>query len=274
MHHPAESRITIVTVSLNNRTGLEKTIRSVISQRKISVEYIVIDGGSEDGSLEIIKKHGLNIAAWISEPDQGPYYAMNKGIGLATGEWINFLNAGDVFLGSDSLSGIIQQLRHDGIDAIYGDSLADYVDFKVYRKARPFEELWKGMIFSHQALLMRASLLKEERFDTRYPKIADYDMILRCMRDPARVRYIPVPLVICDAFGISNKGQAFILREYYRRARKSLRMDFVRKLYYIKMSVFLSIVDLIKMMLPERLFIVMIRLFRKNILSQKKIGQG
>jgi len=267
MHHPAESRITIVTVSLNNRTGLEKTIRSVISQRKISVEYIVIDGGSEDGSLEIIKKYGLNIATWVSEPDQGPYDAMNKGIGLSTGEWINFLNAGDVFLSSDSLSGIIQQTRHDGIDAIYGDSLADYGDFKVYRKARPFEELWKGMIFSHQALLMRASLLKEERFDTRYPKIADYELILRCLRDPARVRYIPVPLVICDAFGISNKGQASILREYYRRAKQSQRMDFSRKFYFLKMFVFLYVIDLVKMILPERLFTVMIRLFRKNLIS-------
>lgn len=261
-----QPKISIITVVRNAAEELEKTIQSVLGQSYPQIEYIIIDGGSEDGSLEIIKKYGLNITAWISEPDQGPYDAMNKGIGLSTGEWINFLNAGDVFLGSDSLSGIIQQLRHDGIDAIYGDSLADYVDFKVYRKARPFEERWKGMIFSHQALLMRASLLKEERFDTRYPKIADYDLILRCMRDPARVRYIPVPLVICDAYGISNKGQASILREYYRRVKQSQRMDFSRKFYFLKMFVFLSVIDLIKMILPERLFTVMIRLFRKNLI--------
>jgi putative colanic acid biosynthesis glycosyltransferase len=272
MHDPTDTRISVITVNLNNSAGLEKTILSVISQQDVSIEFILMDGGSEDGSQDIIKKNSLYITRWVSEPDHGPYDAMNKGIEFATGEWIVFLNSGDVFFGPDILSRITTHLRQDVIDAVYGDSLADYGDFKVYRKARLFEERWKGMIFSHQALFMRTSLLKKERFDARYSRIADYDLVLRCLTDAKQVTYLPIPLVICDAYGISNKGQASILRDYYRRATKSMRIDFVRKLYYIKAFIFLFLVDFIKMILPKRLFTLIIRLFRKNIISQKKIG--
>lgn len=264
-----DTRISVITVNLNNGAGLEKTIRSVISQRNISIEYIVIDGGSGDGSLEIIKEYEPYIAIWISKPDYGPYDGMNKGIGLSTGEWIIFLNAGDVFCGPDSLSGIFYQLNDTGIDAVYGDSLADYGNYMVYRKAGPFKELWKGMIFSHQALLMRSSLIKEEQFDIVCRRIADFDLVLRVLNNSERVRYEPVALVICDAYGISNKDQASILREYYRRAKQSYKMDFIRKFYYLKMFVFLSFIDLIKIMLPERLFPVMIRLSGMKLIVKK-----
>lgn len=264
---PSQPKISIITVVRNASEELEKTIKSVISQNFPQIEFIIIDGGSTDGAVEVIKAYASSISYWISETDQGPYDAMNKGIGLATGEWIHFLNAGDVYFSPDSLSGIIQQLRDKGIDAVYGDSLADYGDFKVYRKAGNFENIWKGMIFSHQALLLKASLLKEEWFDIRYPKIADYDLVLRILRDANRVKYEPVPLVICDAYGISNKGQAFILREYYRRAKQSQRMDFNRKLYYLNMFLFLLVIDLVKMILSKRQFTAMIHLFRKNKLS-------
>lgn len=269
----SQPKISVITVVRNAAEELEKTIQSVISQNFSQIEFIIIDGGSTDGMVDVIKAYESSISYWISEPDQGPYDAMNKGIGHATGEWINFLNAGDVFFCPDSLSGIVQQLRNKGIDAVYCDSLADYGDFKVYRKAGTFENIWKGMIFSHQALLIKASLLKEEWFDIRYPKIADYDLVLRILRDANRVKYEPVTLVICDAYGISNKGQAIIQGEYYRRARKSLRMGFVRKLYYIKMFLFLTFVDLMKPLIPKRNFTYMIRIFKQNAIFKTKIGQ-
>lgn len=262
-----QPKISIITVVRNAADELENTIQSVISQNFPQIEFIIIDGGSTDSTVEVIKAHVAHISCWISEPDQGPYDAMNKGINLASGEWIIFLNAGDVFFSPDSLSGIVQQLRNEDIDAVYGDSLADYGDFNVYRKAGTFKNIWKGMIFSHQALLLKASLLKEEWFDIRYPKIADYDLVLRILRDTNRVKYEPVPLVICDAFGISNRGQACILREYYRRAKQSQRMDFNKKLYFLNMFLFLSVIDLVKMILSKRQFISIIRLFRKNTLS-------
>jgi len=264
MNFPADNLITIVTVSLNNRAGLEKTMCSVISQRDAPFEYIVVDGGSDDGSVEIIKEYGHNLAKWISEADNGPYDAMNKGIGLASGEWIIFLNAGDIFNDHNALSAIYQQLGSNEIEALYGDSFADYGDFKIYRKAGPFREIWKGMIFSHQALVMRSSLLKNNGFDTSYPKMADYDLILRCLQKPGRVRYLAVPFVICDAKGISTRGQRAILQDYYRRSKQTYHMVFSRKVYFFKTYIFLVIIDLAKMVLPEKFYYRMIRLIRKK----------
>ena len=267
MNFQPEHLVSIVTVSLNNRTGLEKTICSVISQQNISFEYIVVDGSSNDGSADVIKKYRHNLAAWLSEPDKGPYHAMNKGAGLAKGEWIIFLNAGDVFYERECLSRMTRFLSDPAIDAIYGDSLADYGSFRIYRKAGPFRDIWKGMIFSHQALLIRLSLVKESGFNTSLPKIADYDLVLRKLRDPARVAYKPVPLAICDAYGISAKGQAAILRDYYHCSGKYFRIGFARKLYFLKTYIFLKIIDIIKKMIPERTYYGITRLIRNKQIS-------
>ncbi len=264
MNLQPEHLVTIVTVSLNERAGLEKTICSVISQQNVKFEYIVVDGGSNDGSVDIIKEYGHNLAAWLSEPDKGPYDAMNKGIRLAKGEWIIFLNAGDVFFDRESLSGMNQFLSDTNIDAVYGDSLADYRDFQIYRKAGPFGDIWKGMIFSHQALLLRLSLMKDVGFDTRHPKIADYDLVLRCLPDPARVAYLPVPIAICDAFGISARGQAEVLRDYYRCSGEHFTMGFSRKLYFLKNFIFLKMIDISKKILPEKTYYGITRLIRKK----------
>ena len=92
MHYP---KISIITINLNNKTGIEKTIQSVISQTHGNVEYIIIDGGSNDSSIDVIRKYADKINYWISEPDKGVYNAMNKGIAKATGEYCLFLNSGD-----------------------------------------------------------------------------------------------------------------------------------------------------------------------------------
>jgi len=101
-----EIKVTIITVTYNAERFIERTIQSIIGQDYPNIEYIVIDGGSDDDTINIIKKHEEYIAYWISEPDGGIYDAMNKGIEVATGEWINFMNAGDTFSHASVLSHI------------------------------------------------------------------------------------------------------------------------------------------------------------------------
>ena len=100
--------ISVVTVSYNAVTTIEKTILSVINQNYSNIEYIVIDGGSIDGTVDIIKKYADKITYWVSEPDKGIYDAMNKGIIVATGEWINFMNTGDTFYNENVFSEIFE----------------------------------------------------------------------------------------------------------------------------------------------------------------------
>ncbi len=114
-----QPKVSIVTVVYNDAKGLEKTIKSVINQTYKNVEFIIIDGGSTDGTVEIIKKYEDYIDYWVSEEDKGIYDAMNKGIKAATGTWINFMNAGDVFVDCEVLSSI-DFLAYQNLYLIYG----------------------------------------------------------------------------------------------------------------------------------------------------------
>lgn len=107
-------RISIITVNFNNKDGLERTIKSVISQKPELYEYIIIDGGSTDGSVDVIKKHSQHIHYWVSEKDNGIYHAMNKGIAVATGDYCNFLNSGDTYHDSYVLSRLAQSNKMGG----------------------------------------------------------------------------------------------------------------------------------------------------------------
>lgn len=259
---PGDHHITIVTVSMNNRAGLENTIRSVISQQKAKFEFIVVDGGSHDGSAEIIEQYRQDLSAWISEPDKGPYDAMNKGIAMSKGEWIIFLNSGDIFHDNLSLSQMAELIADHNTDAVYGDNLADYHDFYVYRKAGPMKDIWKGMVLSHQALLIRKSLVKEKGFNIKLSKIADYELILRRLPDPERVRYLSSPVVICDAYGISVSGQAAVVKDFFRISRQFNTMTLSRRFYFLKTYILASLIDFVKMILPEGLYFRMIGLLK------------
>ncbi len=119
--HP---KISIVTVCYNAERNIEKTILSVINQTYDNIEYIVIDGGSNDGTLSVINKYASKIDKVISEPDKGIYDAMNKGITLAKGDWINFMNAGDSYVDSCVLK-LVSDNINSNCDMIYGDIILE-----------------------------------------------------------------------------------------------------------------------------------------------------
>ena len=113
--------ISIITISYNAVKDIENTILSVLNQTYPNIEYIIIDGGSTDGTLDIIKKYQDKITYWVSEPDKGIYDAMNKGTLKATGEWLNFMNAGDTFYNEQVLENVFRDNNWENTDVIYGD---------------------------------------------------------------------------------------------------------------------------------------------------------
>ncbi len=198
-----QPKISIITVVRNSAIELENTIQSVLVQNYPHIEYIVIDGGSDDGTVEVIKKYSTQISSWVSEPDRGIYDAMNKGLAKATGEWVSFMNAGDLFFNDKVVSAIFNQDLHDA-QVLFGDSIARYPAFDARRKALPVEDLWKGMICCHQAMFFRTSVIRDKGYRPELFFSADYEMILRLYLDGKIFRHVAETVAIFDTGGISN----------------------------------------------------------------------
>ena len=155
-------KVSIITVVYNGIEFLEETIKSVISQTYPNIEYIIVDGGSTDGTLDIIKKYEAHITKWISEPDKGIYDAMNKGIDLATGDWQNFLNAGDSFVSNDVLEKIFTT-NLENITLVYGDIIAIRENGQKLNvnaiELKDDNSIKKGMKVCHQAIFYNKNIM-------------------------------------------------------------------------------------------------------------------
>lgn len=157
--------------------GLEETINNVISQTYPNIEYIIIDGKSTDGTLDIINKYKNNITYWISEPDEGIFDAMNKGIDSATGDWINFMNAGDIFYHSNVLMEIFSLKDLENSDVLYGKTERRFKHISLNRSRSNLKEFWKGMQFSHQSTFFTTSVHKKHKYNIQYKFAGDFDVI-------------------------------------------------------------------------------------------------
>jgi glycosyltransferase involved in cell wall biosynthesis len=197
--------ITIVTVCLNAASSIEATLRSVLAQDYPNLEYVVVDGGSTDGTVEVIRRFTDRIAAVVSEPDEGVYDAMNKGIGLAGGEYLLFLNAGDVLAADDVLS---KAGGAADADVLYGD----FAYSEGPRKGRVSADIDKG-VFNHQCILYRRSLHATfgRYFSVKGLTAADYlfFMHLRASRRVS-IRKLDLVFSIVDPNGMSSGLQTFL----------------------------------------------------------------
>lgn len=167
-------KVSIITVSYNAASSIEKTILSIINQTYTNIEFIIVDGGSTDGTLDIIKKYDKSITHWITEPDKGIYDAMNKGVGKAKGEWISFMNAGDTFYTSKTIENISPLLNKD-TDVVYGAVNMVYETFNVIEKGGEKPSKNKPMPFNHQSSFVRREILVKQKFNTSFRYAADYN---------------------------------------------------------------------------------------------------
>lgn len=204
-------RVSVITVTFNAADNLERTLRSVAGQHYDSMELIVVDGKSTDGTLDIIHRYAGNITKWVSEPDKGIYDAMNKGVRMASGEWIIFMNAGDTFAADDVLQRIFAQ-PHDDADIIYGD----VVKGGEIKKAPSEYYLYHRMLFCHQSSLARRSLLLACPFDTTHRLSADLKFFLTQYLRQARFCYVGIPIANFDTTGVSNTRRSAGLRDNMR----------------------------------------------------------
>lgn len=187
-----ETKISIVTVTYNCASLIEATLESILQQDYPHLELLVIDGGSTDGTLEIVERYRDHIAVLISEKDKGIYDAMNKGIRHATGEWLFFLNAGDVFCRASTVSDVFRS-SWEGCAAVYGD-IYEMRRGKPYlwRALRPFwtvEKGFFGMGFSHQGVFLRTAIAKANPFDLNFRCCADYNQMMSVHRQGGRFAY-------------------------------------------------------------------------------------
>lgn len=185
------SKVSIITVVYNAAQLLEKTILSIKEQSWPNIEYLIIDGGSTDGTKEIIAKHADRIDYWISEADKGLYDAMNKGLKAATGDFVWFMNAGDLIYSPETLQKIFNE-HGSAHDIYYGDAMivdSDYQEIGL-RRLRPPEKLnWKsfkkGMLVCHQAIIVRRSLA--DLYNLDYPHSADFDWVIKALKKTSKI---------------------------------------------------------------------------------------
>ncbi len=203
-------KISIVTVCYNAADQIEETIKSVVGQDYPNIEYIIIDGGSTDGTADIIRKYSDKISYWKSEPDNGIYDAMNKGIRVATGDYINFMNAGDYFSSDSAVSDMVKGI-HPDTDIIYGDSTM--IDYKGRRKFKASDTdvtiLNKRPIYRHNASFTRTSLHLKNLFATDRQKefkyALDYNNIFTLWHKGAKFQKADVDVVTWDKNGTSDR---------------------------------------------------------------------
>lgn len=192
--------ISVITVVFNGKDFIERTIKSVLEQDYAFKEYIIIDGGSTDGTVDIIKKYESHLLFWSSEPDRGVYDAMNKGIEKASGKWINFMNAGDYFYSNEVLSQIFSNNRNTArYDVVYGDTEFRLGNIAYVSIAGNNVDSNGFMPFSHQAAFVKTDIAKAYKFELKYKITADTAFFLRLVIDKKKMKHIPVIVCSYDA---------------------------------------------------------------------------
>lgn len=199
-------KITVVTVTYNCKEVLQATIDSVVGQTYPLIEYLVIDGSSTDGTLEVIQTNESNITRWVSEPDKGIYDAMNKGIAMATGDYINFMNAGDMFYSPEAISHVVERMD-PGADVVCGDTIIRSMVGEYIREIPPFGMLEKAMVICHQSALIRTELHKRYPYDTSFRLSGDYNFFYTSYKRGSVFQYIPLVIATFDAVeGVSSNS--------------------------------------------------------------------
>ncbi|NJN27365.1 MAG: glycosyltransferase [Cyclobacteriaceae bacterium] len=207
-------KVSIITVCYNSAAHLEDAIRSVANQEYGDIEHIVIDGDSKDGTQNLLEKHKQSLAKWVSEPDEGIYDAMNKGISMSDGQIIGMLNSDDFYYDNRVISRVVQAFADPAVDAVFGDLI--FVDPKnLERTVRTYSSRkWhpgkfaSGYMPAHPTFFVRREFYeKYGLFETDYKIAADYEMLIRLLYvHGLKYAYLPIKMVKMRKGGVSSNG--------------------------------------------------------------------
>lgn len=249
---PAASgpKVTVVTVVLNSRLLMEATILSVLGQDYDNLEYVVVDGGSTDGTLDIIERYRSRINRLVVEKDRGIYDAMNKSARLATGDYIIFMNSGDEFFSVTSVSELCASAKN-GEELVYGGWIVRY-PWGLERSGRPAarKDFWKGMFVQHQSVMVSTHYMLEHPFDLTLGLGADYAFLLALANSGAPIRECPAIVSRVSSGGASDSNRGGVLKSHWQQARRfypGLRTD----LHFISVIVRERLAVAVKRWLPS-----------------------
>lgn len=207
-------KLSIITINYNNKVGLQRTIDSVVAQSFSDYEWIVIDGGSSDGSQDILERYSDKFSFWVSEPDKGIYNAINKGISHATGDYVQILNSGDWLFDTDTLEKFFSQ-QYEG-DILYGDAIFLYPDGSRLDKVFPDTvslNYFKWDVINHQATFFRRYVFEGHPYNEDYLIAGDWAYCFESVCRGLRFVHINQTIVYYDNSGISAQWSERQIRE-------------------------------------------------------------
>ncbi len=270
--------ITIITAVFNDRSGLEATIQSVIAQSSAHIEHVVIDGGSTDGTLDVIRAHDGTLDCWVSEPDNGIYDAFNKGVRLAKGTWVLFLGAGDLLFDGASIDGAVAVLKSASseVQVAYGRVVRLGVDgMFVEEENGPWASMrdeWRGgrrVMPQHQGIFERRSFLATHPFDVGYRIVADYKSFTQAIASH------PPLYIDCVISKVFVGGVSTLPRQSLAAAREILKLnrELGRGLDHLPHQLFFGLKSvaktLLSIVLPMRRAMQIIDAYRRSTKRRK-----
>lgn len=258
--------VSVITIVYNGERYIEDSIRSVINQSYKNIEYIIIDGGSSDNTVSLIKKYEKQIAFWISEKDKGISDAFNKGIARATGKIIGLLNSDDWYE-KDTIAKAIASI--EDYDAVYGDLQLWKANEKDFMVKGDHRLLTREMTINHPTVFVRREYYTRfGSFDTQYKAAMDYELVLRFMVNKCKFKYIPEVLANMRWQGNSDKNWLKGCKETLQIKNKYLpHKKLQNSLFFIKHVVGISIPKY----LEKIHFHFLVRAYRAKFSAQKKI---
>jgi len=258
--------ISIIIVSLNTKQKLEATINSIRKQSYNNFEVIVIDGLSNDGSVETIHKNKDILDKYLIEKDEGIYDAMNKGIRLAEGVWTIFLNSGDIFYNENTLLSFSNILKKKEEEVIYADTLVVNINIKYCLFSRNFNHKTRKIPFCHQSSFTKTYVLSNNLFNLDYKISSDFDLFLRLYKQKKKFTKINMIIAQIETGGLSDTNRFKSLKENFDILRKN-RMLTISRLTIIFDFVYLFITKIIKILITNNLINNLLKL--KYYISQK-----